>query len=436
MPEYHILLLGAGKSASTLIQYLHKVSIEENWRVTVADRELKIVEEKLGAYPGLVAFGGEMDHPIQRRALIKDADLVISLLPPSFQTAVAKDCLDWGKHFFSASYTDPSLRDLSDAIQEKNLLFLMEMGLDPGIDHMSAMELIHRIRSQGGKITGFASHCGGLVAPASDDNPWHYKFSWNPRNVVLAGKAGAHFLRDGKIKTLAYEQLFSFNQTVPIAKLGELATYPNRDSLSYMELYGLEKVADFIRTTLRYPSFCRGWQWLVRLGCTKEDNRIPTDGLTHQAYFQQHIQGSGIRMDDIPSDVLLLLQSIGWEDPSPMGCKEGSSADLLQWILETRWVLKPGDRDMIVMIHELEYLMGQKKYKLTSELVVEGDDSIHTAMAKTVGLPLGLAAVLTLKGVIKSRGLQLPIQPDIYEPVLQALQLLGIRFRESIHEQG
>lgn len=434
MSSPHILLLGAGKSASTLIQYLHSIAEKEHWQVTVADKDLDTVQKKLLPYPHLTASPIDIDNREQRQLIIGKANLVISLLPPPLQILLATDCLDAGKHFFSASYTDPALLPMADAIADKNLLFLMEMGLDPGIDHMSAMELIHRIRSAGGKITGFASHCGGLVAPASDDNPWHYKFSWNPRNVILAGKAGAVFQQNGKVTKIGYEELFSFHQPVQIDGIGELSTYPNRDSLSYMPLYGLEEAETFIRTTLRYPSFCRGWQWLIQLGCTREGNTILTEGLTHRAYFQQHVNNSGYKREDLPSDLFPLFQSIGWEDDALIECNSGSSADILQWILEKRWALQSGDRDMIVMLHELDYLSGNKKFRLESQLVVEGDDSLHTAMAKTVGLPLGIAAVLTLKGVIQSRGLHVPVQPDIYQPVLQELEKHGIRFKEKLQE--
>lgn len=434
MSSNHILLLGAGKSASTLIQYLQSIAEKENWQVTVADKDLKTVEEKLLPYPLLTAAQIDINNREQRQQIIASASLVISLLPPPLQITVANDCLEAGKHFFSASYTDPALLPIAGAIADKNLLFLMEMGLDPGIDHMSAMELIHRIRSEGGKITGFASHCGGLVAPSSDNNPWHYKFSWNPRNVILAGKAGAVFQQNGNVTKLGYEELFSFDQPVQIEGIGELSTYPNRDSLSYMPLYGLEDAETFIRTTLRYPSFCRGWQWLIQLGCTQEGNTISTESLTHRAYFQLHLSHSGYKGEEIPSDLHTLLQSIGWEDDALIECNSGSSADILQWILEKRWILRPGDRDMIVMLHELDYISDHKKFRLQSQLVVEGDDSLHTAMAKTVGLPLGIAAVLTLKGVIQSRGLHVPVLPDIYQPVLQELEELGIRFREKLLE--
>ncbi|MFN5224959.1 MAG: saccharopine dehydrogenase C-terminal domain-containing protein [Bacteroidota bacterium] len=434
MAQPHILLLGAGKSAATLIGYLHTLVTSEQWLVTVADRDLSMVEEKIAPYPGLRARTVDLENPLERTQLISEAALVISLLPPSLQLTVAKDCLALGKHFLSASYTDPDLLPLAEEIKAKNLLFLMEMGLDPGIDHMSAMEMIHRIREGGGTIHSFASHCGGLVAPASDDNPWHYKFSWNPRNVILAGKAGAVFKQNSEITRLSYEQLFAFEQPVHIAGIGELATYPNRDSLAYIPIYGLEDAATFIRTTLRYPIFCRGWQLLIQLGCTREDNHISTEGLTHRDFFQLQLEQAGWRLQDIPSALMPLMISIGWNDETPLQCPSGSSAAILQCILEKRWALLPGDRDMIVMLHELTYQQGTKKMRLQAQLVVEGDDRLHTAMAKTVGLPLGIAAALIMKGVIKSRGLQIPIQPDIYQPVLTALHAKGIRFQEQLQE--
>lgn len=434
MAHPHLLLLGAGKSAATLIGYLHALVASEHWQVTVADRDLSVVEEKIAPYPGLIARTIDLENQDERIQLISEAGLVISLLPPSLQLTVAKDCLALGKHFLSASYTDPGLLPLAEEIKAKNLLFLMEMGLDPGIDHMSAMELIHRIREAGGTIHSFASHCGGLVAPASDDNPWHYKFSWNPRNVILAGKAGAVFKQNNQITRLSYEQLFSFDQPVHIAGIGELATYPNRDSLAYIPIYGLESADTFVRTTLRYPIFCSGWQLLIQLGCTREDNHISTEGLSHRDFFQLLLEQAGMRREDIPSALLPLMISIGWNDDTPLACPAGCAANILQSILEKRWALLPGDRDMIVMLHELTYQQGTKKMQLHAQLVVEGDDQLHTAMAKTVGLPLGIAAALIMKGVIKSRGLQIPIEPDIYEPVLAELKAKGIRFQEQLQE--
>jgi saccharopine dehydrogenase (NADP+, L-glutamate forming) len=246
----------------------------------------------------------------------------------------------------------------------------------------------------------------------------------------LAGKAGAVFKQAKQTCNVAYSELFQFHHPVTIQGLGELATYPNRDSLAYIPLYGLETANNFIRTTLRYPSFCAGWNLLIKLGCTEENNKVETEGICIRDYFQQHLLASGIRETDLPAPLLPLLEQIGWNDLQPILRKQGSSADILQWILEQKWALAPGDRDMIVMLHEINYTREGKKYAVTAQLMVEGDDSAHTAMAKTVGLPLGIAAVLLLDGIIQLRGLQIPTHPSIYQPVLKALEAEGIRFSE------
>lgn len=434
MAQPHLLLLGAGKSSTTLIRFLQGICSSRNWRGTVADIDLAIVEQKLLPYPALTPRSLNIEDTAARRELIGDASVVISLLPPALQTVVGEDCLLLGKHFLSASYTDPSLQKLQAAIKEAGLLFLMEMGLDPGIDHMSAMQLINHIHQEQGIITGFASHCGGLVAPACDNNPWHYKFSWNPRNVILAGKAGAVFKEAKQVSSIAYSELFQFHHPVTIQGLGELATYPNRDSLAYIPLYGLETADNFIRTTLRYPSFCAGWNLLIKLGCTEENNQVETEGICIRDYFQQHLLASGIRETDLPAPLFPLLEQIGWNDLQPILRKQGSSADILQWILEQKWALTSSDRDMIVMLHEINYTREGKKYAITAQLMVEGDDAAHTAMAKTVGLPLGIAAVLLLDGIIQVRGLLIPTHPSIYQPVLKALEAEGIRFLEHWEE--
>lgn len=434
MAQPHLLLLGAGKSSTTLIRYLAGICSSRNWKGTVADIDYKTVQQKLLPYPSLTPRSLNIENAVERRQLIGDASVVISLLPPALQTVVGEDCLLLGKHFLSASYTDPALQKMSAAIEQADLLFLMEMGLDPGIDHMSALQLIHQIEQSQGKITAFASHCGGLVAPASDDNPWHYKFSWNPRNVILAGKAGAIFKKARAICRLTYEQLFQFSYPVTIEGLGTLATYPNRDSLAYIPLYGLEDAESFIRTTLRYPSFCEGWHLLVLLGCTNEVNRIDTNGMQMRDFFQQQLKESKLPASDIPSHLTPLLTQIGWNDDQPILRPPGSSADILQWILEKKWALQPDDRDMIVMLHEIKYTQHNKEYLLKAQLVVEGEDAAHTAMAKTVGLPLGITAVLLIDGMIPVRGLQIPTHPAIYQPVLEKLATEGIHFSEHLEE--
>lgn len=434
MSQPHILLLGAGKSSGSLIEFLHTECMSRNWRCTVADVQVDLVKQKLAPYPSLIPKSLNLENEQERVALIQTADLVISLLPPFLQATIGKDCLQLGKHFLSASYTDPALLALDADIKQRELLFLMEMGLDPGIDHMSALQLIHRLQAANATITGFASHCGGLVAPACDTNSWHYKFSWNPRNVILAGKAGALFKEAGAVKQLAYPALFNFRHPVQIEGLGELATYPNRDSLSYIPLYHLETAQDFIRTTLRYPEFCDGWNWLIKLGCTVDDNHIASEGMQYSDYFRLQLNAAQIQIKDIPSPILQMLREIGLDDTQRITRTSGSSADILQEILENKWALQPGDRDMIVMLHEIRYTKENHQYLLRAQLLVEGDDEVHTAMAKTVGLPLGIAAILLLEGKISISGLHIPTQPEIYEPVLEALEKKGIHFQEKLIE--
>ncbi|MES2329735.1 MAG: saccharopine dehydrogenase C-terminal domain-containing protein [Bacteroidota bacterium] len=425
----HILLFGAGKSATVLIDYLKQTAIQKQWLVTIADLNLAAVQAKVGNHELLKAVGVSIENETERKGLIEQADLVISLLPPSMHYVVALDCLAFGKHLLTASYVDDKIMELADEIKQKNILFLCEMGLDPGIDHMSAMQLIHRIKDSGGKIVSFLSHCGGLVAPESDTNPWHYKISWNPRNVVLAGKAGAVYRENSKVKSKKYEELFADCAEVTIEDLGQLAYYPNRDSLSYIPVYELEETETFVRTTLRHPDFCKGWKMVVDLGLTDETNLINTDSLTISAFLRNAFRGK----ESLLSDILAKDQFdfLGWDDATLINKGHCSAANVLQFILEKKWVLEENDKDMVVMLHEIEFIVKSDKLKVKSELVVKGENNLHTAMAKTVGLPLGIAATLLLEGKINETGLHIPIIAGIYEPVLKVLAEHGIIFHET-----
>lgn len=430
----HILLLGAGKSATVLIDYLKEQVKERQWQLTVADADLASVSGKVGRHTNARAVQLDITDEQARHSLIREADVVISMMPPALHYLVAVDCIEFGKHLLTASYIDDKIRLLEPQIREKGLLFLCEMGLDPGIDHMSAMQLIHRIEAAGGVIKSFRSHCGGLVAPVSDDNPWHYKISWNPRNVVLAGKAGAVWKEAGTEKHLIYEDMFRDCGTVEIPSVGSLAYYPNRDSLSYTGTYGLETVSTFMRTTLRYPDFCTGWQQVVSLKLTDETVQYDTRGLTIAAFFKQHL--SHHRLDfsfDTLADGKLKQQLLflGLDSEELIDRGQCTAADIMQWLLEKKLVLHPHDKDMIVMLHEIDYELAGTLVHVKSSLVVEGEDSLRTAMAKTVGLPLGIAAVLLMDGVLTERGLHIPVSPAIYGLVLDELKDLGILFEES-----
>ena len=496
-----ILLFGAGKSSTALIGYLLQNAPAENWQLTVADANLQAIREKVGESVYGKAVALDIQQETERKALVREADIVISLLPPSLHILVAKDCLHYRKNLLTASYVDEQIRQLKTDIEDAGLLFLCEMGLDPGIDHMSAKKLIDSIHAKGGKITSFLSHCGGLVAPESDDNPWHYKISWNPRNVVLAGKAGAIFKQEEEIRELEYEALFEAKRYVLVPGADALCWYPNRDSLSYIPKYGLEETATFIRTTLRHPDFMYGWKNLIDLKLTEEAKLYETDGKTLMQFFKEHMELNGFgewlekrlheqfdatksllselvnlvkleeeavekgiepveefmmvddngdlqkididqlkisaaaSLADKMHDANLTLKQLfylGMDDETTL-INRGrcGAADVLQFALEQKLMLQPQDKDLVVMLHEIEYTLEGSKQKTTSTLVLKGEDAVHTAMAKTVGLPLAIATKLILNGTLTLQGLHIPIIPEIYQPVLQELEEAGIQFQEE-----
>jgi saccharopine dehydrogenase-like NADP-dependent oxidoreductase len=448
-----------------------------------------------------VAASFDISNGDERGRYIKQADVIISLLPPHLHVEVARDCVKYKKHLLTASYVDDEMRRLAPDIEKHKLFFLCEMGLDPGIDHMSAMQIIDDIRARNGKVTSFRSHCGGLVAPESDDNPWHYKISWNPRNIIMAGKAGAHYREDGEEKRLAYDELFTGERMVEIPELGVLSWYPNRDSLSYTPLYRLEDTATFVRTTLRHPDFMYGWKNVIDLKLVDETPQYDTDGKTLSQVFKEHMDKHGfgewlnqrlsqrfeetkglmenlmklmeaekeatqegekipesylaaddkgnieeIEIDEVKNKAAAYLAHkmheanltikqlffLGLDDQDTLVNKGYcSAADILQFAVERKLSLRPYDKDMIVMLHEIGYEMNGKPSVIKSSLVVKGENSLRTAMAKTVGLPLGIAAKLILNGKIKLAGLHIPTSKEIYEPVLKELEEFGVKFMEE-----
>ena len=497
----HILLFGAGKSATFLIEYLKDLASEFEYKVTVADQDVENVRIKVGEHPFVKAATANAENETERRNLVQQADVVISLLPPSLHYLVAIDCIEFGKHLLTASYTDEKILALKRQIESKNLLFLCEMGLDPGIDHMSAMHIVHRIKSLGGKISSFKSHCGGLVAPESDDNPWHYKISWNPRNIILAGKAGAVYKENGGVKHVKYEELFTNEKVVLVDDKWLLSYYPNRDSLHYMATYHLEDTDTFIRTTLRHPDFCFGWKNLVDLKLTDDTIIYDTNNMSIADFFKSHFDAFGFNewlnetlttrlsfAKDIMENLVQLievekeLEKVGSnEDDKIMLVNENgelntlevqdvkgqaaaslavkmheaslilkqlfflgldsdeminhgkcTAAEVLQFIIEKKLALQENDKDMVVMIHEIAYEINGKHNKIRSSLIVKGEDSVHTAMSKTVGLPLGIAAKFILDGSLTVTGLHIPVVPAIYVPVLEELKRHGIAFEEKV----
>jgi len=431
-----ILIIGAGKSATVLIQYLQQKAVENDWYILLADGDEAIAKNKWNNAPNGTALGIDIENNLDRQNLVQKADIVVSMMPAQLHFLVAKDCLHFGKPLFTASYVDDNMRSIASEIEAKQLLFLCEMGLDPGIDHMSAMAIIDEIHQKGGKITSFKSHCGGLVAPESDDNPWHYKISWNPRNIILAGKAGAIYLENGATISKDYSTIFEQAPVVDLPGIGHLAFYPNRNSLSYIDTYHLHGVKDFVRTTLRYPAFCIGWNAIVQLHLTDETVIDLAPNTTVKNWFESHIQQKGLEqiLEKFTQDpaIKVQLEFIGLYEPTPIPSQFNSNASILQWLLEGKWKLTATDKDLVVMLHEIEYSIGKRQFKLDSSMVLTGEDAINTAMATTVGLPLAMGVCAYLKGEIKMTGLHIPIDARIYQPILKSLAEEGIVFEETL----
>ena len=437
-----ILIIGAGRSSSSLIDYLLSNAEAHQWHVTIADANKVAVESKIEKYKNsakAVAF--DVTNQALRSSLISESDFVISMLPAFMHGDVARDCVRLGKHLATASYVSDVMKELDAEAKQKQILLLNECGLDPGIDHASAMKVIDEIKSKGGKITSFKSFCGGLVAPESNDNPWGYKFSWNPRNVVLAGQGTAQFIEDGHLKFIPYNRLYTQICTIDIDGYGQFDAYANRDSIGYKEPYGLNDTHDMLRGTLRMPGYCKAWNVFVKLGLTddtykiKQSNTLTYTDLIHsflpagnQSVKEKLTTFMGSEMD---AEVMTKLEYLELFSNKAITLKEGSPAELLQHLLEEKWLLKQGDKDMIVMQHQFEYELNGKSHKLNSSLVVIGDDEVHTAMAKTVGLPLAISVKNFLTGQFKLYGVQIPIVKEIYEPMLEELEKVGVVFVEK-----
>jgi saccharopine dehydrogenase-like NADP-dependent oxidoreductase len=437
-----ILIFGAGKSASYLIDYLADSCAQGDRKLLVADLDPGQAAAKLQGRRNTQAVAVNLAERDSRQQLIEQADVVISMLPAGLHPIVAGDCLELGKHFFTASYESEALRAMRSEIEAKGLLFLNECGLDPGIDHLSALKIIHEAKANGEVIRSFKSYCGGLLAPQSEDNPWKYKFTWNPRNVVLAGQGTSKFLDHGEVKLVPYQQLFKRVETISFPGLGDFDGYPNRDSLNYQTIYGLEEVDTLLRGTLRRAGFCKAWDVFVQLGMTDDTAvlQLPL-GSTYRQFLNTFLPWSDQLtveeklaevIPDLDFPTFEKLQWLGLFEAIPLPLTEGSPAQLLQAILEVHWSLQPADRDLIVMQHQFEIQTQSGIKKVISSLVEEGQDALYTAMAKTVGLPLAIAVDLFLKGEISLRGLQLPVVPELYLPILEALEQEGIRFEERV----
>ena len=438
-----ILIIGAGRSASSLIKYLLDKSEAENLLLTIADLSEALANKKTGNHKNARAISFDVCNDEQRKQEIQQADIVISMLPAHLHIEVAKDCVFYKKNMITASYISEEMKSLDFQAKENQIVLMNEIGLDPGIDHMSAMKIMDDIKSKGGKIILFESFCGGLVAPESDTNLWNYKFTWNPRNVVLAGQGGAaKFIQEGTYKYIPYHKLFRRTEFLEVEGFGRFEAYANRDSLKYRDIYGLQKADTCYRGTIRRVGFSKAWDVFVQLGMTDDtyiidDSELmsnrdfvnlflpyhPTDSV--EIKFRHQLK---IDQDDVIWDKLLELDL--FSKSVVTGLKNATPAQMLEKILSYKWTLQPEDKDMIVMYHKIGYEINGEQKQIDATMVCLGDDQTYTAMAKTVGLPVAIATLKILNGEISTTGVQLPTAKEVYLPILEELEQYGVVFKE------
>lgn len=438
-----ILVLGAGLSSSSLIRYLLENAKEQDWSVRVVDQNLDMVKAKIKGHPNGIALSFNALDRNERKPEIEAADLVISMLPARFHLEVAEDCIALRKNLITPSYISTEMRALNQQAKDAGIIIMNEIGVDPGIDHMSAMKVIDEIKERGGEITSFKSFTGGLIAPESDDNPWNYKFTWNPRNVVLAGQGGAaSFIRNHRYKYIPYNRLFGRLDHLSVEGYGDFVGYANRDSLSYRKTYGLENIPTIFRGTLRRPGYCEAWNIFIELGMTDDtyamhgtETMSPREFLnaflpydaekTVEDKFREFIREERIELYD-------KFDWLGLFNHEPLvGLENATPAQVLQKILVDKLSLNDGDKDMIVMIHEFEFELHNQPHKIISNMVNIGEDQVFTSMSNTVGLPVGICAKKILTGEITDKGVTLPVEKHLYLPILKELESFHIKFIEK-----
>ncbi|MEZ7494858.1 saccharopine dehydrogenase NADP-binding domain-containing protein [Leeuwenhoekiella aequorea] len=439
----NILIIGAGKSTAQLVKYLLEKAEKEDLYLIIADQVLSNAERLVRNTLRAKAVELNINKIEDRRKQIAEADIVISMLPAFLHSIVAEDCLELAKNLVTASYISDEMLKMDAEVKKKGLVFMNEVGLDPGIDHMSAMRIIDRIRDEGGKIILFESFCGGLLAPESDTNLWNYKFTWNPRNVVLAGQGGAaEFIQEGTYKYIPYHRLFRRTEFLDVENYGRFEAYANRNSLKYRSIYGLDDVLTLYRGTMRRVGFSRAWNLFVQLGMTDDSYNLQhTETMSYREFTNLFLPYSPndsvelklrhmlrIDQDDLLWDKLLELDL--FNPDKILNLREATPAQCLQHILENKWTLEETDKDMIVMYHKFGFLLNGEQKQIDSTMVIIGENQTYTAMAKTVGLPVAIAALKILNKEITQPGVQLPIAREVYEPILKELEDYGIVFKE------
>lgn len=437
-----ISILGAGLSSTCLIKYLLEQSSSHDWKIRVGDISEELAAKKIKGYDTAEAFYFDVSDEDRRKEVVRSSDVVISMLPARLHLSVAMDCVAMRTPMLTASYVSDEIKALDADARRAGVPLMNELGLDPGIDHMSAMKVVDEIRGKGGLMQGFYSSTGGLVAPASDDNPWGYKFTWNPRNVVLAGQGVSTYVENDIFKYIPYHQLFERVRKTEVLDYGKFEIYPNRDSLKYREIYGLEDIPTMFRGTIRRPGYCEAWNIFVQLGCTDDTySMVNTENMSMREFINSFLFfDPSLSVEDkiikyfgigANSELMKKLEWTGIFDDRKVGIPNATPAQVLQKLLEEKWAFGVNDRDMIVMQHKFEYILNGELKKKQSSLVVEGIDMSNTAMAQTVGYPLAIATKMFLTGELDVVGVHVPTTPNFYLPILNELEDYGVKFIEE-----
>ncbi|MBE0571308.1 MAG: saccharopine dehydrogenase NADP-binding domain-containing protein [Ignavibacteriaceae bacterium] len=438
----NILVIGAGRTSTFLIDYLVKKAPVNDWFITVADQSLELALSKANNHPRTKAIQFDIFNDKARSAQIAKVDIVASLLPETLHIHLIKDCLLNKVHLVTASYVSSQMAAYDEQAKDAGLIFLNEMGLDPGIDHMDTLRLINRIKHSGGELISLRSFGGGLVSPESDDNPWGYKITWNPMNVVSAGMASARYVKDGKLKIVPYNRLFLDVHLVEIPGYGKLEAYPNRDSIKYRRIYNVPRIPNVFRGSLRKPGFCKAWNALVQIGLTDNRYTVPdADRLSYHEWLSFYLNKKNSSSTkkalahflDEPVDGKLIkkIEWLGLLTDEKIELKDATPAEILLDLLQKKWKFTEKDKDMVILHTEVEYLIDESCKKITSTLLLQGKENFNTAMSVAVGLPMGVGVNLILSKKISERGVIIPIYPDIYKPALKELAELGISFKEE-----
>lgn len=433
----NILVFGAGLVARPLLRYL---LTQFDFRVVVATLDEPRGRALLGDHPRGRVLTADATDPGQAVPLVAEADVVVSLLPAELNPNLARLCLGARRPMVNTSYASQEMWGLDEEARSRGVLLLNEMGLDPGIDHMSAVELVRRVKSVGGTVRHFSSCCGGFPAPDANTNPWGYKFSWSPRAVILAGRRPARFLRGGREVDVPGPELFANSWPYEIEGQGIFEIYPNRDSIRYVGLYGLEGAEGVIRGTIRYPGWCATMKAAADLGMFDVDVRNWTPGTTYGEFLTRLLPpGSGSlprRVADFlgiseDSEVVARLEWAGLFSDRLIPEVSASPLDVFGNRLTRLMMYQPGERDMVALRHLLTvtYPDGSRE-EIRSLLVRTGEPWGDSAMARCVSLPAGIATRLILAGGFTAVGVHIPVLREMYEPVLEELEERGIALQE------